>query len=71
MQATKFQVFIKPAATRGPVLEQTYGADSLVDVRDITTLAVVQLRARDISPYRHHLLMDGKSFEILNVIGGR
>ena len=71
MQTTRYQVFIKAAAARGPVLEQNYRADAWVDVRDMTTRAVLQLRARELSPYRHHLLMDGNSFDILNVIGVR
>lgn len=68
MRTTQYQLFIKAAATGGPVLKQNYGADALVDVRDITTRTVVQLRAREVSPYRHNLLMDGKAFEILNVV---
>lgn len=42
------------------------GAQAL-SVRDLSLHVVVQIRAWDISPYRHALHMDGVDYDILNV----
>lgn len=38
-----------------------------LDVRDLMTRMIIRIRAEEISPYRHTLVMDGMAYEILNV----
>lgn len=37
------------------------------EVRDLSTRAVIQLRAEEISLYRHTLLLNGMAYRILNI----
>ena len=37
------------------------------EVRDLSTRSVIQLRAEEISLYRHTLLMNGIAYRILNI----
>ncbi len=67
MRNAQYQLFYKEKATRGPVLQLTYDGEKQLDVLEITTRDVVHLRARDISIYRHSLLIDSKHYDILNV----
>ena len=67
MGIARYQMLFKEEATRGPVLQQTYDADTQLEVREITTRAHLQLRARDVSLYRHTLVIDDKPYMILNV----
>jgi hypothetical protein len=65
---SKFQLLIKAAGQPGAVLQQTYMAEQRLDVRDLSTRVTIQIRAQDISPYRHTLFLDGTAYDILNVI---
>ncbi len=38
-----------------------------VEVVDLTTRAVLQVKAADVSMYRHTLRMQGKNFNIMNI----
>jgi hypothetical protein len=38
-----------------------------VEVLDITTRAVLRMKAKDVSMYRHTLHMHGKNFNIVNI----
>ena len=64
----KFQLLLKAEGTAGPVRQQTYAAEQRLDVRDLSTRVTIQIRAQDISPYRHTLFLDGAAYQILNVI---
>ena len=50
-------------------MAQRYRCDGKqrVDVRDLSTLAAIQIFAEEISIYRHTLLMNGMAYRILNV----
>lgn len=43
------------------------GGKDCLDVRDLLTRVTIRIRAEEVSPYRHTLMMDGMAYEILNV----
>ena len=49
------------------IRRRTYDGDERLYVRDLTTRVTVQVRAREVSPYRHTLLLEGTEYQILNV----
>lgn len=38
-----------------------------LDVLDMTTRVAIQVSAEQVSPYRHTLMLEGTTYEILNV----
>lgn len=64
----QIQFLIRAAGNFGMVRKQTYPADQRLEVRDLGTRATMQIRAQDISPYRHTLFLQGAAYDILNVI---
>ena len=67
MAKAQYHLLFKEEHTRGPVLQHTYGGEEQVEVSEITTRAHLLLCARDVSLYRHTLLIDNKRYDILNV----
>lgn len=64
----KFRLLLRGRDRPGPMRQQTYAADDSVDVRDLTTCLTQHVRARELSPFRHTLILDGKEYQILNLI---
>jgi hypothetical protein len=64
----QYRLDIQSAGAVSPLRQQTYDGDERLDVRDLSTRVTVRVSVRDISPYRHTLLLDGKEFRILNVV---
>jgi hypothetical protein len=64
----QYRLDIQATGAAGPLRQQTYHGDERLEVRDLSTRVTVRVSARDISPYRHTLLLDGKEFRILNVV---
>ena len=64
----KFRLLLKGRDRAGAMLQQTYDANDSVDVRDLTTRITFNVRAYELSPYRHTLVLDGMEYQILNVI---
>ena len=52
---------------RHPALTITVSADAQVGVRDLSTRAVLSVRAAEISLYRHTVMLCGRAFRVLNV----
>lgn len=52
----------------GPIRFQTFGDTERLEVRDLSTRTTVMVPAKEISAYRHNLLLEGKTYRILNVI---
>jgi hypothetical protein len=63
-----FHMLIRAEGTPGPIRQQTYSGEQRLDVRDLSTRVIIRIRAQDISPYRHSLFLDGKAYQILNVV---
>lgn len=64
----KYRLLLRGRDSPGATLQQTYDAEDRVDVRDLTTRVTLHLRAHELSPYRHTLVLDGLEYQILNVI---
>lgn len=64
----QYMLVLKAEGTRGQVRQATYDGEECLDARDLSTRWPVQVRARDISPYRHTLFLEGKAYRILNVV---
>lgn len=67
MRMARYQLTCKEKSTAGPVIHQTYDGEAQVVVREITTQTLLRMYARDISIYRHTLLLNDKPYDILNV----
>jgi hypothetical protein len=68
VMANHYVLFIRPEGSPGPIRKQSYGAEDSLDVRDLATRVTVKVRAHEISPYRHTLFLDGKAYQIVNVM---
>jgi uncharacterized Zn finger protein len=66
--SNQYQLLITTADAPRLVRRRSYDRDDRVDVRDLTTRVTIQVRAHEISPYRHTLLLEGMEYQILNVI---
>lgn len=65
---SKYRIVLRQRDRPGPVVQQTYDGEDSVDARDLSTRVTLRLRARELSPYRHTLLMNGMEYQILNVL---
>lgn len=63
-----YQFVVKAATTPGPIRRQSFDGKQRVEVRDLSIRVNLQVRAEEVSPYRHNLLLDGDEYQILNVI---
>ncbi len=64
----KFRLLLRERDRSGAARQQTYDAEESVDVRDLTTRITFNVRADELSPYRHTLMLDGMEYQILLVI---
>lgn len=64
----KYCLLLKGRDRAGAMRQQTYDAQESVGVRDMTTRITFNVRANELSPYRHTLVLDGMEYQILNVI---
>lgn len=65
---TQYQVIIMTEEHVGPTCRQTYDADARLEVRELSTRMTIVVRAKELSPYRHTLLLEGKGYQIINMI---
>lgn len=64
----RYQVLLTTANAPRLVCRRSFDADDRVEVRELSTRVAIEVRAQEISPYRHTLLLEGKEYQILNVI---
>ena len=64
----QYVFMLRAEGSQGPLRELAYPAEAKLTVRDLATRVVVSVRAREISPYRHTLYLDGLPYRIMNVI---
>jgi hypothetical protein len=50
------------------ISQRWFDAEQTIEVRDLTTRSVMKVRAGEISCYLHTLFLDGKAYQILNVL---
>ena len=65
----QYQLLIRMAGTSGPIRRQTYAGEERLRVRDLSTRVTIQVRASEVSPYCHTLLLDDAEYQIMNVTG--
>jgi hypothetical protein len=68
MNHNQYQVLLTTAGAPRLVCRRSFDGDDRVEVRELSTRVAIEVRAHEISPYRHTLLLEGKEFQILDVI---
>ena len=68
MSAKSCEFLITDAGAPGFARRKAYGLTDFVEVLDRTTQAMLKMLARDVSPFRHTLVVDGKPCRILNIL---
>ena len=63
----RYRLLIKAEGTADSIGHKSYDGDERLEVRDLITRCTTQVRAQEISCYRHILLVDGKAYQILDV----
>ena len=63
-----YRLLLRGRNRPGPMRQQTYAAEDSVDVHDLMTCSTQHVRADELSPYRHTLILDGLEYQILNVL---
>ena len=63
-----YQFLITAPGLWGPARKQRYATTDDVKVRDLSTQNILKIKAGDVSPYHHSLLLDGRPFQILNIL---
>jgi hypothetical protein len=64
----QYVFILRAEGAQGPLRELAYPAEARLTVRDLATRVVVSVCAREISPYRHTLYLEGLPYRIMNVI---
>jgi hypothetical protein len=64
---TQYELLMTTAAAPRLVCRRHYDGEERVDVRELVTHVTIRIRAEEISPYRHTLLVEGIEYQILNV----
>ena len=65
--SVQYQLLIRILGNSGRVCLQMYDGEECLDVRDLSTRVAIQIRAKEVSPYRHTLLLKGVEYQILNI----
>jgi hypothetical protein len=63
-----YEIVYRRIATVSPIFNALHQGNDGLTVRDLMTGADIEVKARDVSPYRHRLLQDGREFTVLNVV---
>ena len=64
----EIQLLVKEENSPSPAEMKHFDGEMHLDVRELTTRAVIEIRAKEISCYLHTLFLDGRAFRILNVM---
>ena len=64
----RYLLILKAEDAQSPIRNETFDEDERLDVRDLTGSGNTQVRAKELSPYRHTLFLDGKAYSILEVM---
>lgn len=64
----EIHLLVKEENTPSPAQMKHFDGETRLDVRELTTRAVIEIRAKEISCYLHTLFLDGRAFQILNVM---
>lgn len=68
MGTHQYQLVYREKGTSGALLQKAFDGEAQVDVREIISRELLHLRVKDISLYRHSLVLDGKPYDIINIV---
>jgi len=66
--SNQYQLLITTSGTPRLVCRRSYDGEDRLEVRDLSTRVTLQVRAQEVSPYRHTLLLEGTEYQILTVV---
>ena len=62
------KLLVKSESAPVAICHKDFAPDAPLEVRDLSTRATLLIRACDVSCYLHTLFLDGRVYQILNVI---
>jgi hypothetical protein len=68
MMSNQYQLLMTTAGAPRMVCRRSYDGEDRLEVRELSTRVTVQIRAQEVSPYRHTLLLEGTEYHILTII---
>jgi hypothetical protein len=68
MMSNQYQLLITTSGAPRLVCRRSYDGEDRLEVRELSTRTTLQIRAHEISPYRHTLLLEGAEYQILSVV---
>lgn len=71
MAAQNYQFLVTDAGASGFARRKVFDASDVVEVQDQTTQTRLQLKAGEVSIFRHTLYLEGKPCRILNILKQR
>ena len=66
--SNQYQLLMTTAGAPRMVCRRSYDGEDRLEVRELSTRVTVQIRAQEVSPYRHTLLLEGTEYHILTII---
>lgn len=66
--SNQYQLLITTSGAPRLVCRRSYDGDDRLEVRELSTRVTLRIRADEVSPYRHTLLLDGTEYQILTVV---
>jgi len=66
--SNQYQLLITTSGAPRLVCRRSYDGEDRLEVRELSTRVTIQVRAQEVSPYRHTLLLEGTEYQILTVI---
>jgi len=66
--SNQYQLLMTTVGAPRRVCRRSFDADDRLEVRELSTRVTIQIRAHEVSAYRHTLLLDGTEYQILNVV---
>lgn len=67
-QRVQLMLMEEGSGRRCGALRVAVAPDRRVGVRDLSSRAIIEVRAADISVYRHTVMLRGRAFRVLNVL---
>lgn len=66
--SNQYQLLMTTAGAPRMVCRRSYDGEDRLEVRELSTRVTIKIRAQEVSPYRHTLLLEGTEYHILTII---
>lgn len=63
-----YVLMVRAQGSSGPIVQHRYPGEERVSVKDLMTGIMTSVPVCEISPYRHTLFLQGKPFQIMNIM---